>query len=419
MKHNLLLTLLAVFMSSNFVMGAITWEELDLKKNGSEELISDDVYSLLMKEGKLYAGTADGIWISASANGGDWEAYGLQGDTVRIMNFDMDELAVVYNRVWSEGDNKFIDSYNPLYKGDGAGNWTLVTALTNSGAFRVWVDKGLAQIENSSNETVYLIPGWTYGISYSNDGGATFSMSRPSSEPFLVVNTFGDEIYANYKKGAKEHILLESTDFGETWAEIHSTDLENPYFNYKREWQGDTYLYFGGRYIEKGKIGDSSTDWNSCPNTGDNAFHMTGKDDGNLYVLSSSKGIFYSDDNLATLQLLDGNISAAYRHLIEDGDYLYVATDKGIRRLDTRGIGTGINNIGSNEWDMIAGDNTIRINFNDSGVNTIQLIDYSGKVLSRAQSTGDFIEIERPASKGFYLVKISQGEKTKTKKIVF
>ena len=77
----LILALLTFWIQTN----AQQWVKMDLTKTEGGT-ISNKVYQLAYKNNQLYAATDNGIYVSASGNGADWLAYGLQGKKVYLLN---------------------------------------------------------------------------------------------------------------------------------------------------------------------------------------------------------------------------------------------------------------------------------------------------------------------------------------------
>lgn len=118
MKNAILLLLIVccTVLSSN-----AQWQAVDRNKADKSGEIPVKVNSMAIADGKLYAATTDGIWESPSMNGGDWTAFGLQGQEVRLLNFEDAKLAVLDVPCPSEEGK----TSGQLYKLNDEGTWTL------------------------------------------------------------------------------------------------------------------------------------------------------------------------------------------------------------------------------------------------------------------------------------------------------
>ena len=158
-----------LLISTVFTFAAGAWQKLDLAKVGGGT-INLNINRLELNEGKLYAATFDGIWVSPSANGGDWEAYGLQGQNVTHLSFGDLKLASAQVVALNDGTKKA----NQLYKLDGT-SWVLTNL--NPGQLSTFggVSSNFTQIKDADGKSIILFPTWGGGIWRSADGGTTWA----------------------------------------------------------------------------------------------------------------------------------------------------------------------------------------------------------------------------------------------------
>ena len=153
------------------------WQPVNRTKAAGGE-IPQQVNFMLIEEGKLYAATSDGIWVSASKNGGDWDPFGLQGQEVKILNFKDLKLALV-NVPSSEDVSK---TAGQLYKHNGS-TWVLTT-FNSDKKTGYMATSGFAQIRDESSKLIIIVPTWRQGGMWkSEDSGETWAIIPPIEEP--------------------------------------------------------------------------------------------------------------------------------------------------------------------------------------------------------------------------------------------
>ena len=305
---------LVLFLISTTISFATVWQKMDLTK-ASDGSISLNINRMVAENGKLYAATFDGIWVSPSGNGGDWEAFGLQGMKVTLLNFGVLKLATV-SVTATDDAAKFA---NKMYKYDGA-NWVLTnlnptTVSTFSGA-----NAAFTQIQDAGDNTIILYPTWGYGIWRSADGGTTWTTSNTGLTSLNVLGLFTSPgspvVYGTVKKANAESVLAYSSDYGLTWTcKLAGTNIFNPYAALLRNYEGQPYYYFAGEGANGGVLRYSSDEGDSfTPSTtgGGNYWQVRkimGVDDGPLYAMVSVSGVFVSIDNGVTFNAVGTGIT--------------------------------------------------------------------------------------------------------------
>ena len=320
-------SLLLLLMSTVFSFAAGTWQKLDLTKTGGGT-INLNINKLELFEGKLYAATFDGIWVSPSANGGDWEAYGLQGEKVSHLCFGAMKLA---NVIITATDNA-TKKANKLYKYNGT-TW-VVTNLNPAGSSTFnGVNTSMAQIQDGGGNTVIIYPTWGNGIWRSADGGdnwtnyaqvATEELDPNTGVPLnayknvVSVRSFPGTttLYGTDKVSAGMSYMIWSTDYGVTWNNKAVGGFFNPFSILSRKMNGVDVLYYGG---ENGNLAavvrseDAGANWDLSFTTGVPYWHnrkIIGNNNGPLYIMCSVNNVYVSNDNGDTFNELATGISA-------------------------------------------------------------------------------------------------------------
>ena len=287
---------------------AAAWTKMDLTKVGGGT-INLNINKLELFEGKLYAATFDGIWVSPSANGGDWEAYGLQGQKVSHLCFGALKLANV-QIVAADDATK---TANKLYKYNGS-SW----ALTNLNPTNTYLFNGvnisMAQIQDASDNTVIIYPTWGNGIWRSADGGDTWTNYAQEATVLGDGNAFKNVVsirsfpgnttlYGTDKVSNSANYMIKSTDYGATWSYSLVGTFFNPYSILVRKVNGAEYLYYGGQHGNAGIVWcsmDAATTWFGSSTMGVPYWEVRkiiGDDDGKVYTLNSITDVFVSQLN--------------------------------------------------------------------------------------------------------------------------
>ncbi len=337
------LTLVLFLVCTHLVFSQ--WQKLNLTKTAGGT-IPVKVNYMVINSNKLYAATTDGIWVSASRSGGDWEAYGLQGKEVTHLNFGVLKLAVTAEIATDDATKKT----GKLYKSDGT-NW-LVTNYNPTGVKNFSVTIDFAQIQNGSS-TVIIMPNWGNGVWSSADNGDTwtsypYETSAIGTHYKAMVGAFvvpGDNIiYATDKVTASNHFLDYSTDYGVTWNKMEVGNFFNPYAFHKRNYQGKSYMYYGGQNGNNGALWRSEnngTSWDASLTMGVPYWEnrrIIGVDDGPLYIMCSKDGVYVSTDNgdsfiaVGTGLVIPSGAPTTYMtHMALSSEKLYVSNiDNGI-----------------------------------------------------------------------------------------
>ncbi len=336
-------TLVLFLVCTNLVFSQ--WQKLNLTKTAGGTIPAKVNY-MVINSNKLYAATTDGIWVSASRNGGDWEAYGLQGEEVTHLSYGVLKLAVTLVTATDDATKKT----GKLYKYIGT-NW-IVTNFNPTGVKGFEVNQNFAQIQNG-NTTVIIMPNWGNGIKRSVDNGDTwtsypYETSTIGTHYKAVLGAYvvpnDNIIYATDKVTASNHFLDYSTDYGVTWNKMEVGNFFNPYAFHKRNVSGQSYLYYGGENGNNGYLyrsGDAGISWDNSFTLGDGGLYnrcIIGNDDGPLYVMRTLNDVYVSKDNGDTfssvgtgLVITPGASKLYLTHMVLSSEKLYVSNiDNGI-----------------------------------------------------------------------------------------
>ncbi len=335
-------SVLFFIVSTILAFSAETWQKLNLAKTAGGT-ISTDIYNMCIDGGKLYVATDDGIWYSPSANGGDFEPFGLQGIKVTHLSFKVAKLAFV-SVVASDDVTK---NCGKLYKLDGA-NWVITNYNPQSLSSLGVPSANFDQIQDGANNTVILVPIWGNGIWRSTDGGDNFTQypyaTNDDGDVYKVVTgiwAFGDMLYGLDKTKYNAQYLLTSTDFGATWSNTLAGNYSSPRAFHKRKFEDVDYTYIAGDF-ENGGIGslnysdDNFENWNGSYSIGADYWYVNGiigDDNGPLYIACSKNNVMVSNDNGDTFAPLATGIdiiASPPRNYLNDLDKtdtkLYVST---------------------------------------------------------------------------------------------
>lgn len=356
-KHFLFLVLL---ISTSSIIYA-QWAKIDLTK-GTGGFISPTTYQLAVKNSKLYAATADGVFESPSGNGGDWQNFGLQGKKVYLLNFDIMQLALTIETAADDATKKTLQ----LYKYNGS---TWENTGFNPDKLKIFGDypenlTNFAQVQNGTEVTVAL-PTWGNGIWISQNSGQAWAQvpyeSHPSNNYHFYrkipgVFSFADSnvIYALDKADFGLQYLSISEDYGQTWSHKEVDNFFNPWALYKRSHQGINYLYYGGENGEKGFIyrsSDGGNTWDASFTLGNGGLHnrrMISDESGKLYMMAGTGDVYVSDDNGDTFipygtGIIKPQVNNKFflTHLIKKDTKLFLSTDNdGIYSINLNTTGT-------------------------------------------------------------------------------
>lgn len=337
------ITLFLVLLIVSTICAHAQWQKLDLTKTGGGT-IPGVVNQMALDNNKLYAATTDGIWESASGNGGDWTPYGLQGNDVKYLSFGTLKLAVVFIVSTNDGTKKTGQLYKLV-----SGSW--VKTNFNPTAIKGFDFLGVAQLQNG-NQNILFMSSWGAGIWRSLDAGDSwtqYSITGTNADGTVFKNVLGlytfpgdNVIYGTDKVAAHAHYIIYSTDYGITWNSKVSGDYFNPYAFHKRKMGAESFVYFGGENGNIGAVwrsGDNGTNWDASFSAGVPFWQnrmIIGKDDGPLYIMCSINDIYVSKDNgdsftpMATTPIpvptTRPNNNLYYTHMVLSADKLYVST---------------------------------------------------------------------------------------------
>lgn len=428
MKQILLIfALLASWLQTN----AQQWVKMDLTK-AEGGVISNKVYQLASKNNKLYAATDNGIYVSASGNGADWVAYGLQGKKVYLLNFEILQLAMTIETAADDATKLTLQ----LYKYNGA-DW--INTGFNPDKLKVFGDyphnlTNFAQLQNN-NEVAIALPTWGNGIWISQNSGANWSqvpfVEHPSNGYHFyrkipgVFSFPGDNtIYALDKADFGMQYLSYSTDFGQNWQYKEVDNFFNPWALYKRNYKGANYMYYGGERGENGFLyrkTEGSTSWDASITLGDGGLHnrrMLEDKNGKLYLMAGRGTVYMSNDNGETFEIFGTGIPRPQTtknffltHLIEANNKLVLSTeDEGVYSIELNT--TQVNEVNEKAIYLFNRD-TKTLQLTTMMNDKIQLYNLSGVLMYEQIAAGNNTSIQTvhlPTS--IYILKIKSNDST-------
>ena len=262
---------------------------------------------MALVDGKLYAATFDGIWVSPSGNGGDWQPYGLQGEKVTRMSFGNLKLALVT----VTASNDATRTTGVLYKHNGT-TWELTNLNPDKLSTFGSASSEFTQIRDNNGKDIILYPTWGGGIWRSEDGGATWTNYAQADtdhgkvfKNVLGLHTFpGDNtVYGTDKVANNDNYFIYSEDYGATWQYKHVGKFFNPHAVFARTVGGKKYLYYGGENGNDGAVwfsDDMGTSWGASYSMGVEFWQcrkITASPNGNLYSMASVNNLYVSKDN--------------------------------------------------------------------------------------------------------------------------
>lgn len=309
MKKITLYLLFTMLASQAFAVN--TWRKLDMTKSGGGT-IDLNINRIQLLDGKLYAATYDGIWVSPSANGGDWQPFGLQGQKVIRLSFKDLKLAAVTVTATDDATK----SATILYKHNGT-DWVLTNLNPSKLSTFGSPSSDFTQIKDNTNKSIIFYPTWGGGIYRSEDGGDTWT-NYPQADTdhgkvyknVLGLHTFpGDNtIYGTDKVANNDNYMIYSEDYGATWNYKYVGSFFNPHAIYARTYNNKKHIYFGG---ENGNLGaiwmsdDMGANWTGSFSMGVEYWQcrkITGSPNGNLYSMASVDNLYVSKDNGETFE---------------------------------------------------------------------------------------------------------------------
>lgn len=408
------LALLLMFFSYSVVDAAISWQKLDLTKSAGGT-INLNISRMALENGKLYAATYDGIWVSPSGNGGDWQPFGLQGQKVTRLSFGNLKLALVV----VTASNDATKTTGVLYKYNGT-SWELTNLNPDKLSTFGSASSEFTQINDGNGKDIILYPTWGNGIWRSEDGGVNWTNYAQGTTDYgavyknvLGLHTFpGDNtVYGTDKVANNDNFLIYSEDYGITWQNKHVGKFFNPHSVYARTYDSKKYVYFGGENGNDGAIWrseDMGANWDASFTMGVEYWQcrkITASPNGNLYSMASVNNLYVSKDNgdtfepLATgLTIPDGTnrvspASGTYflSDVIATDSKVYLSTiiNEGIYVADLSA--TGLNNFNNETIDFKIFANTLQVNTTANA--TIQILNITGTVVGSYKANSEITNI--------------------------
>jgi len=420
-----------------FAANALTWQKLDLTKAGGGT-INLNISRMVLENGKLYAATYDGIWVSPSGNGGDWEPFGLQGEKVTRLSFGNLKLALVL----VTASNDATKTTSVLYKLNGS-TWELTNLNPDKLSTFGSAYSEFTQIRDQNGNDIILYPTWGNGIWRSDDGGATWT-NYPQADTehgkvyknVLGLHVFpGDNIvYGTDKVANNNNYLIYSEDYGATWQYKHVGKFFNPYAVYARTYNDKKYIYYGGQNGSDGAIWrseDMGTTWEASLSAGVEYWEcrkITGSPNGNLYSMASINNLYVSKDNGDTFEVFATGLSipsqsdrianppAADKVFLTDVIatdtivYLSTAFREGIYVVD---LETSLANVSKNAVSYTIKNNLLQVNTSENC--NIQILNLTGVQVSayKAHSGVTTIDITN-LTPGVYFLKVKNADNSIT-----
>ncbi len=432
-------TILFVFVLMNVTLIFSQWQKTSLTKSASGD-IDQNMYQMALNNNKLYVATNDGIWESASANGGDWTAYGLQGKRVFMINFGVLKLAVTVEIASDDVTKKTLQ----LYKYNGI---TWVNTTFNPSKLAVFGSNldnliNFAQIQKNG-QTVIVLPTWGNGIWSSPDGGDTWTKPAyeicttcPTNTSLLYkkisgIYTFpGDtKIYGTDKADFNMQFMIYSEDYGLTWNNKEVENFFNPWSLHKRSVGGKPYFYWGGKTGNLGAVwisDDAGSNWAASFALGVpywNNRRIIGEDDGPLYIMCSADNVYVSNDNGDTFAPVGtglvfpspipapANESFFLSHLVQSSSKLFVSTTTdGMYSFDL--TPSAVQNHKTDKLNLVVSADKSILELTTELGSIIQIFNIEGRVLktSQAQNIKTLIDIQDLKSAMYFVqIKNMQG----------
>jgi len=335
-------SLVFLLISTIGTFAAGTWQSLNLTKTAGGT-ISTNINMMALDGGRLYVATSDGIWVSPSANGGDFEPYGLQGVIVSHLNFKVLKLAVVTITASDDATK----TCNKLYKHNGS-NWVITNFNPTSVSTFGGPAANFDQIQDGANNTVIIVPTWGNGMWRSTDGGTSFTQyaygTNADGAVYKTVTgiwAYGNKLYGTDKTTGSAQYLLTSLDYGATWTNVFAGNFFNPRAFHTRKFNAIDFLYMGGDSDNgaKGSLDfseDAGANWTGSFSVGSDFWFtnkIIGDDNGPLYISCSKSNVMVSMDNGETFAPLGtgiGIIASPPKYFLSDlvksATKLYVST---------------------------------------------------------------------------------------------
>ncbi len=438
-----------LFLAIAIGASAAGWTQINLNRKSSAVKISETINALVLHNDTLFAATSDGVWASPSGFGGDWVAFGLQGQNVRLLNFKVKKLAIVATT----------GNFQPLFELIG-GVWTQNTALPNNVAITGGVN--FEQMTNADLTHSIVIPTGktTLGDIYSStDGGATFTKIT-IGKAATGVNIFdGDPNFyfpnsnkpvGDVEENKNQTSFYTSVDNGATFtrpANTYSIATGTPAnFIFKlasTSNPGHTYHFLGGQkdVVRVDSLGINTVgapaSWNNPANMKcfstlrtlpitDGTTIITSFPtykfkkmlafNSSLYLLAE-KAIYLSKDEGATytsaLTVVGDTILTS---VVANATNLIIGTNKGIYSLAIDNTPTSITKQ-AEASNLKVYTNSEGINVRAEGNYNVTIYNVTGKIISSVKNRQGAITIPVSVKHAIYLVKVDNGKRSEYVKV--
>lgn len=441
-----------LFLAIAIGVSAAGWPQVNLSQKSGSGSISSVINALVYKNDTLFAATADGIWASPSGVGGDWIAFGLQGQEVKLLNFKVQKLAIVATA----------GNIRPLYQLTG-GAWVQNTALPDNVAITGGVNFEQKWYSDTNTLSIVIPRGsTTLGDIYKSlDGGATFAKVTVGKTS-TGVNAFdNDDLFyfpnsnkdaANAEANNNQTSFFRSIDKGNTYARFANTysvatgvpanfifkliSAQNP---------GHTYYFLGGQkdVVRVDSLGMTNSGtvipWNNPENMAcfitnrtvaitdgttnlttfptHNFNQMLQTTNGKLYLLTNRVLYVTHNEGATYTPVMSVTSDTILTSVVAKGMKLFVGTTHGVKFIDVDNTSTFVKDV--------AVPSNISVYTNSEGVHVeaegkyaVTVYNMYGQVISKTTNIEGKNTIQMPAVYRICIFKVDAFMKSKAVKVL-